>query len=149
MIEIRAAALTALIVSYSASPVYAQARVRPWIFREIEHFLQTGEHLPPPEVAEIHAVLLEHVNDLYAFYGEVTGVRVARKHISWYTRGLAGSSNFRATMNLLATPEAQMQAVNAYFEQAARADRHLRYVETDQDEQDEEEAALAPARMAA
>lgn len=125
------------------------AQGRPWIFREIAHYLQTGEHLPLPEVAEIHAVLLEHVHELYAFYGEVTGVRVARKHISWYTRGLVGSSSFRHAMNLLATPEAQMQAVNEYFEQAARADRRLRYVELDQDAQDQQEAALAPARMAA
>ena len=77
------------------------AQGRPWIFREIEHYLDTGEHLPQPEVAEIHAVLLEHIHDLYAFYGDVTGVRVARKHISWYTRGLVGSSAFRHTMNQL------------------------------------------------
>ena len=57
------------------------AQGRPWIFREIEHFLVTGTHLPQPEVAEIHAVLLGHIHDLYAFYGDVTGVRVARKHI--------------------------------------------------------------------
>ncbi|OYY58201.1 MAG: tRNA dihydrouridine synthase DusB, partial [Hydrogenophilales bacterium 28-61-11] len=67
------------------------AQGRPWIFREIEHFLNTGEHLPQPEVTEIHAVLLEHIHDLYAFYGDLTGVRIARKHISWYTRGLIGS----------------------------------------------------------
>ena len=122
------------------------AQGRPWIFREIAHFLQTGQHLSLPEVAEIHRVLLEHVHDLYAFYGEVTGVRVARKHISWYTRGLVGASSFRHTMNLLATPETQMQAVNAYFEQAARADRRLRYVEMELDEQ---EAALELSRIAA
>ena len=122
------------------------AQGRPWIFREIAHFLQTGQHLPLPEVAEIHRVLLEHVRDLYAFYGEVTGVRVARKHISWYTRGLVGASSFRHTMNLLATPETQLQAVNAYFEQAARADRRLCYVEMELDEQ---EAALELSRIAA
>jgi tRNA-dihydrouridine synthase B len=103
------------------------AQGRPWIFREIEHFLQTGEHLPQPEVAEIHAILLEHIHDLYGFYGEHTGVRVARKHISWYTRGLVGSSAFRHAMNRLDSAVEQLHAVNEYFAQAARADRHLRY----------------------
>ncbi len=103
------------------------AQGRPWIFREIEHFLATGEHLPQPEVAEIHAVLLEHLHDLYAFYGDVTGVRVARKHISWYTRGLVGSSAFRHAMNQLDTVAEQLAVVNAFFSQAARADSRLRY----------------------
>jgi tRNA-dihydrouridine synthase B len=103
------------------------AQGRPWIFREIEHFLNTGEHLPQPEVAEIHAVLLEHIHDLYAFYGDVTGVRVARKHISWYTRGLVGSSAFRHTMNQLDSVAEQLDVVNSYFSQAARAGERLRY----------------------
>jgi tRNA-dihydrouridine synthase B len=103
------------------------AQGRPWIFREIEHFLATGHHLPPPEVAEIHAILLEHIDDLYRFYGEHTGLRVARKHISWYTRGLVGSSAFRHAMNQLETTAEQLDAVNTYFAQAAHADRHLRY----------------------
>ncbi len=103
------------------------AQGRPWIFREIEHFLATGEHLPQPEVAEIHAVLLGHVHDLYAFYGDVTGVRIARKHISWYTKGLVGSSAFRHAMNQLDTVAEQLAVVNEYFAQAARADSRLRY----------------------
>jgi tRNA-dihydrouridine synthase B len=103
------------------------AQGRPWIFREIEHYLTTGEHLPQPEVAEIHVVLLEHIHDLYAFYGDVTGVRVARKHISWYTKGLIGSSAFRHMMNRLDTVADQLAVVNDYFAQAARADSRLRY----------------------
>ena len=59
------------------------AQGRPWLFREIEHFLKTGAHLPPPLVSDIHNILNEHLEDLYAFYGVDTGVRVARKHISW------------------------------------------------------------------
>ncbi|MCA1925919.1 MAG: tRNA dihydrouridine synthase DusB [Thiobacillus sp.] len=106
------------------------AQGRPWIFREIEHYLNTGTHLPPPEVAEIHAVLLGHLHDLYAFYGDATGVRVARKHISWYTKGLVGSSAFRHAMNRLDTVAEQLAMVNDYFAQAARADSRLRY-ETD------------------
>ena len=130
------------------------AQGRPWIFREIAHYLQTGRHMPLPEVAEIHSVLLEHVHDLYAFYGEVTGVRVARKHISWYTRGLVGASIFRNTMNLLATPEAQLHAVNEYFAQAARADKRLRYLEAALGDLetalgDEQEAALELSKIAA
>jgi tRNA-dihydrouridine synthase B len=103
------------------------AQGRPWIFREIQHFLDTGTHLPQPEVAEIHAVLLEHIHDLYGFYGEVTGVRVARKHISWYTRGLIGSSAFRHAMNRLDSVTEQLTAVNEYFAQAARASERLCY----------------------
>ncbi|MEW6590187.1 MAG: tRNA dihydrouridine synthase DusB [Pseudomonadota bacterium] len=116
------------------------AQGRPWIFREIEHFLATGEHLPQPEVAEIHAVLLGHLDDLYAFYGEVTGVRVARKHISWYTRGLVGSSAFRHAMNQLDSVGEQLAVVNAYFAQAARADSRLRY----ENEYDNNEAMPRP-----
>ena len=68
------------------------AQGRPWIFREIEHYLATGEKLPQPMVSEIHAVLVAHLDDLHSFYGRERGVRVARKHISWYTKGLAGSA---------------------------------------------------------
>ena len=103
------------------------AQGRPWIFREIEHFLATGKHLPQPEVAEIHSVLLEHIHDLYAFYGDITGVRIARKHISWYTRGLVGSSAFRHAMNRLDSVSEQLAVVNEYFAQAARANNRLSY----------------------
>ncbi|MGB7543668.1 MAG: tRNA dihydrouridine synthase DusB [Burkholderiales bacterium] len=105
------------------------AQGRPWIFREIEHYLATGRKLPPPLVSEIHAVLVEHLHDLYAFYGRETGVKVARKHISWYTKGLAGSAAFRHHMNRLETCEEQLDAVNGFFEQLAQQHRHLRYEE--------------------
>jgi tRNA-dihydrouridine synthase B len=105
------------------------AQGRPWIFREIEHFLKTGTHLPQPEVAEIHDVLLDHLQDLYAFYGEETGVRVARKHISWYTKGLVGSANFRHMMNQLPNIDEQMLAVNEFFGQLRAQDNRLRYEE--------------------
>ena len=105
------------------------AQGRPWIFREIEHYLQTGEHLPLPEVAEIHRVLLAHLHDLYAFYGEHTGVRIARKHISWYTKGLAGSAAFRHAMNQLQTCGDQLAAVDEFFGELASHGRRLSYVE--------------------
>ena len=123
------------------------AQGRPWIFREIEHFLSTGAHLPQPEVEEVHAVLLEHIHDLYAFYGDVTGVRVARKHISWYTRGLVGSSAFRHAMNRLDSVAEQLAVVNEYFAQAARADNRLRY-ESKQDNNNTQDLP-APSRLAA
>jgi len=91
------------------------AQGRPWIFREIEHFLATGEKLPAPRVEEIHQLLRGHLAELYDFYGAETGVRVARKHISWYTRGLAGSAHFRHAMNQLPTIGAQLAAVDAFF----------------------------------
>jgi len=105
------------------------AQGRPWMFREIDHFLQTGKHLPPPEVAEIHRVLREHLEELYAFYGEYTGVRMARKHISWYTKGLACSAAFRHAMNQLATSAEQIAAVDAFFAELADHGPHLAYIE--------------------
>jgi tRNA-dihydrouridine synthase B len=105
------------------------AQGRPWMFREISHFLATGEHLPPPEVTEIHRVLAGHLRELYEFYGEHTGVRVARKHISWYTKGLAGSAVFRHAMNQLQTCAEQTAAVDAFFGELAARDRHLMYIE--------------------
>ena len=86
-------------------------------------------HLPPPEVAEIHRVLVGHLNDLYSFYGEYTGVRVARKHISWYTKGLAGSASFRHAMNQLQTCAEQLDAVNIFFGELASQGPRLTYVE--------------------
>lgn len=105
------------------------AQGRPWMFREISHFLATGTHLPPPAVMEIHRVLVAHLHDLYEFYGEHTGVRVARKHISWYTRGLAGSAAFRHAMNQLQTCAEQLAAVNGFFAELSGQGERLAYVE--------------------
>ncbi len=103
------------------------AQGRPWIFREIDHYLKTGEHLPTPEVTEIRSVLLAHLDDLYDFYGEHAGVGVSRKHISWYTKGLVGSANFRHAMNQLPTRTAQVDAVEAFFEALGREGQRLNY----------------------
>ena len=105
------------------------AQGRPWLFREIEHYLKTGENLPPAEVGEIHAILLAHLEDLYDFYGIDTGVKVARKHISWYTKGLVGSAAFRKEMNTLPSIELQKQAVNDFFCRLAEEGQHLKYTE--------------------
>ena len=105
------------------------AQGRPWLFREIDHFLKTGSHLPAPETGEIRRVLLSHVHELYSFYGEYAGVRVARKHISWYPRGLAGSAHFRHHMNRLESPAGQLAAVDEFFEQQAQRGSQLNYFE--------------------
>ncbi len=103
------------------------AQGRPWIFREIEHYLETGSHLLPPTVDEIQTVMLEHLQDLYHFYGELTGMRVARKHISWYTKGLAGSAAFRHYMNTLETTELQTKAINDFFAELKTKNERLVY----------------------
>ena len=105
------------------------AQGRPWIFREIQHYLTTGSHLPAPRIAEIRDVLVQHLHELYALYGEQGGVRVARKHIGWYVRGLTGAVEFRQTMNRLESAQQQLAAVESFLAGlAARGDR-LTYIE--------------------
>ena len=103
------------------------AQGRPWLFREIEHYLATGELLPAPRVIEIHTILRQHLADLYAFYGEDTGVKIARKHIAWYTKGLSGAATFRHAMNQLATVDAQLQATDDFFLSHAAHHERLSY----------------------
>jgi tRNA-dihydrouridine synthase B len=105
------------------------AQGKPWLFREIEHFLATGELLPPPQVTEIHCILKEHLADLYAFYGEETGAKIARKHISWYTKGIAGAARFRHAMNQMQTVDEQMAATDEFFLAQAAANDRLNYEE--------------------
>jgi len=119
------------------------AQGRPWIFREIEHYLLTGTKLAPPPVEEIREVMLGHLEDHYRFYGRDAGARIARKHISWYTKGLAGSAAFRRNMNTLQTAEAQLAAINAFFDALGERDSRLSYVGDDPQEQCEEQALAA------
>ena len=93
------------------------AQGRPWIFREIEHFLMTGEKLCPPDLTEIHALLCEHLRDLYDFYGEAAAIGIARKHVAWYTRGLPNSAAFRKTMNALPDRKRQEAFIHDFFHQ--------------------------------
>ncbi|MCU7372057.1 tRNA dihydrouridine synthase DusB [Paucibacter sp. O1-1] len=100
------------------------AQGRPWIFREIAHYLATGEELPAPEVLQARDWLLEHLQDHYSLYGELTGMRTARKHIGWALRGLPGGEAFRQEMNLLESCEAQVSALGDWLgELATRHDR--------------------------
>ena len=105
------------------------AQGRPWIFREIAHYLETGTHLPPPQVEEIREVMVAHLHDLYAFYGTERGVRVARKHIGWYTKGLRSSAVFRARMNTLDDARLQLAAVAEFFDGLLAHSRELEYVD--------------------
>jgi tRNA-dihydrouridine synthase B len=91
------------------------AQGRPWIFREIAHFMATGQHLPSPTPAEICAILTAHLTNLYTFYGEYTGVRVARKHIAWYSKGQRDGNPFRQHINQLDSADAQLDYVHDYF----------------------------------
>jgi tRNA-dihydrouridine synthase B len=91
------------------------AQGRPWIFREIEHYLRTGEYLPAPSLLEVEHILLEHLAALHAFYGEVMGVRIARKHVSWYLATLPGANEFRAQFNRLGCTDAQYTTVREFF----------------------------------
>jgi tRNA-dihydrouridine synthase B len=105
------------------------AQGRPWLFREIAHYLESGEQLPPPRIAEVRALLLEHLQELYAFYGEENGVRVARKHIAWYTRDLVGSAAFREAVNRVESARTQLAAVGQFFSQLALTNERLIYGE--------------------
>ncbi len=91
------------------------AQGRPWIFREIGHYLATGELLPAPPAAEVRDILLEHLENLYAFYGHTHGVKVARKHIAWYSRTQPNSTDFRQRINQAETTQQQSGLVKHYF----------------------------------
>lgn len=105
------------------------AQGRPWLFREVAHFLATGQLLAPPLVLEVRRALLEHLQHHYALYGEYTGVRSARKHIGWYVRELPGGDAFRRHMNTLEDTAAQWQAVADFL--GALAQRHERLPQRD------------------
>lgn len=92
------------------------AQGRPWIFREINHFLKNGEHLAPPTVAEIRAILMAHVQELHKFYGEFMGLRIARKHVSWYMQTLDQGKQFRSIFNGLEQPLEQLESLNIFFD---------------------------------
>ena len=93
------------------------AQGRPWIFREIAHYLETGEHLAAPDIQEVKDVLLGHLSELYGFYGEYSGCRIARKHIAWYTKGLRSSNEFRQNMYKVESTTEQFKVVADYFDQ--------------------------------
>jgi tRNA-dihydrouridine synthase B len=87
---------------------------RPWLFREIAHFLATGERLPAPDAREWSAIVTAHLDDIHSFYGETTGVRIARKHVGWYVHGIAGGERLRERVNAADTIDAQRAALAAW-----------------------------------
>ncbi|HEX9398134.1 MAG TPA: tRNA dihydrouridine synthase DusB [Burkholderiales bacterium] len=95
------------------------AQGRPWLFRDVARYLETGERLAPPPAAEIGAVLDEHLEELYTLYGVEQGTRVARKHIGWTVRELPGGEALRSAVNRIDTAQAQRSAVNDYFARLA------------------------------
>lgn len=111
------------------------AQGRPWIFREVAHFLATGTHLAPPLVAEVRRLLLDHLQDHYTLYGEFTGVRSARKHIAWYVKGLPGGAGFRSRMNLIEDSVGQMRAVSEFFDELGSTVDRMPAVALDQEAQ--------------
>jgi tRNA-dihydrouridine synthase B len=88
---------------------------RPWFLRQVIHFLRTGERLAEPPLAEQLQTLLQHYQDMLVHYGSEPGMRVARKHIGWYSKGLPGSGEFRAAINRIANPAAVMEAIRAFY----------------------------------
>ena len=106
------------VLAYTGADAVMLGRVaqgRPWIFREVTHFLATGTHLAPPLVAEVRRLLLDHLLDHYRLYGEFTGVRSARKHIGWYVKTLPGGEAFRTQINEIEDCSLQLQAVDHFF----------------------------------
>ena len=103
------------------------AQGRPWIFREIAYYIATGAMLPPPTVVEARGAILEHLDDHYAFYGEVQGVRTARKHLHWYTARLPGGAQFRHAINAVESVAAQIDAVEQFFARLAADGERLCY----------------------
>ena len=105
------------------------AQGRPWIFREIAHYLNTGKLLPPPQITEIQQIMNDHLLDHYAFYGEYTGLRTARKHIGWYCKGLRNSHVFRQRMNTADDCRTQLAMVNDFFAEMQVHSDHLLFLE--------------------
>jgi tRNA-dihydrouridine synthase B len=110
------------------------AQGRPWICREIDHYLRTGEHLPAPLIEEVRELMNEHLPSHYAFYGEYLGVRTARKHIGWYVQDLPGGEEFRQRMNLLESTAEQLAAVDDFFKSQHRYGERLQYRPAQSDE---------------
>jgi tRNA-dihydrouridine synthase B len=103
------------------------AQGRPWICREIDYYLRTGEYLPAPLVDEVRELMNEHLPAHYAFYGEYLGVRTARKHIGWYVEDLPGGEEFRQSMNRLESTAEQLAAVDEFFKSQHRYGERLQY----------------------
>lgn len=101
------------------------AQGRPWIFREVAHYLEHGTHRAPPSIGEVRALLASHLDEHYAFYGTLTGLRTARKHIGWYVAALPGGEPFRARINTIDDCDAQRTAVDRFLMELGADDMAL------------------------
>ena len=110
------AAFVLQVTGADAVMIGRAAQGRPWILGAIAHFLATGERLPEPSLAEIRDILLAHLGQLHAFYGEPAGVRIARKHLGWYAKDRPENASFRAVVNHAETAEAQLRLTRDYFD---------------------------------
>jgi tRNA-dihydrouridine synthase B len=93
------------------------AQGTPWIFRQINHYLQYQQKLPDPTSQEVYQILSKHLTNLYDFYGDITGVHMARKHVSWYAKGQPNAAKFRHEFNQLQSTTEQLQAITKFFEE--------------------------------
>jgi len=91
------------------------AQGRPWIFREINHYLETNELLTPPSLSEVRQLVINHVNALHQFYGDYLGVRIARKHVGWYLQTLADNTQFRSLFNRIDNAQEQLDRLEEFF----------------------------------
>lgn len=103
----------------SAVMIGRAAQGKPWLFREIDHYLRTGTILPPPQLEEIREILLAHLQELHRFYGDYLGVRIARKHVGWYLQDKPDGKSFRKTFNIIETAAEQAASIEKYFENAS------------------------------
>lgn len=107
------------VLSYTGADAVMIGRAaqgRPWIFREMNHFLKTGTHMLAPSMDEVRSILVEHVMELHKFYGDFMGVRIARKHVSWYIQAHDQNKAFRSIFNALESNDDQLDALNMYFD---------------------------------
>lgn len=122
--DVRAPQDARRVLSYSGADglmIGRAAQGNPWIFREIDHFLRTGRLHPPPSIDEVHSTLTEHLRALYAFYGLHLGVRIARKHLSWYCKGRPGAAAFWQIVNRVECADTQLRLVSEYFDKLCEA----------------------------
>lgn len=103
----------------SAVMIGRAAQGKPWLFREIDHYLRTGTILPPPQLEEIREILLAHLHELHSFYGDYLGVRIARKHVGWYLQDKPDGKSFRKTFNIIETAAEQAASIEKYFDNAS------------------------------
>lgn len=116
--DITSAEKAAAVMNYTGADgvlIGRAAQGKPWIFREVSHYLATGEHLPAAEMTEVEQILLSHLDALHEFYGDYLGVRIARKHVSWYLQHHSNGAQFRKHFNRLDSVTEQHQAIKTFF----------------------------------